>query len=110
MTHARPPKKSETLEVRLPLDAKSAFMAHCRRQGTTASEAVRRLIETDMIARSPVRAVRSWLTAAAAVAGLLIGALAAPSIALALPTERAAFDRLDLNRDGLVSFAEFQRR
>ena len=40
MASPRPPKKSESLEIRLPFDTKQAFMARCRDEGVTASEAV----------------------------------------------------------------------
>ena len=33
MTQPRPPKKSETLEIRMPYEAKEAFMARCRDDG-----------------------------------------------------------------------------
>lgn len=37
----RPPKKTETIEVRVPENLKTGFVAACRRQGLSASEAVR---------------------------------------------------------------------
>ena len=37
----RDEKKSETLEVRLPYSQKIAFMEACRKEGITASEALR---------------------------------------------------------------------
>lgn len=42
----RKEKKSESLDVRLPYSVKTAFMAATKRKGETASEAVRRFIET----------------------------------------------------------------
>ena len=108
MTTPRPPKKSETLEIRLSYAEKLAFMARCRSEGVTASEVVRGLIETP-VAR-PKRSAKPWQALVAAMAGLLIGAVAAPSIAQALPGSRAAFDQMDVNRDGVVSFAEFKAR
>ena len=108
MTTPRPPKKSETLEIRLSHDDKLAFMARCRSEGLTASEVVRGLIEAPIA--QPRRPAKVWQAAAAALAGLLIGAVAAPSIAQALPGSRDAFDQMDANHDGVVSFAEFQGR
>lgn len=107
MPHSRPAKKSETLEVRLPHAAKAAFMARCRTEGVTASEAVR-----TMIAAGPTRrrSGRAWQAAAAAIIGLTIGAVAAPSIAQALPGQRTAFDQLDVDRDGVLTRAEFDAR
>lgn len=82
---SRPPKKSETLEIRVPHQTKAAFMARCRREGLTASEAVRRYIEGEIggKARATARgtAWRFGQALAAALAGLLVGALAAPSLA-----------------------------
>lgn len=111
MTSARPPKKSETLEIRLPHAAKLAFMERCRAAGLTASEVVRGLIETDAPAVPKARrTMKGWQALAAAVVGIVIGAAAAPSIAQALPGSRAAFEQMDANHDGVVSFAEFQAR
>ena len=58
----------------------------------------------------PKHPMKTWQALAAALTGLLIGAVAAPSIAQALPGSRGAFDQLDTDRDGVVTFAEFQRR
>ncbi len=107
MSTVRPPKKSETLEVRLPHAAKVAFMERCRAAGLTASEVVRELIENE--APRP-RPAKRWQAALLAVAGLIIGAVAAPSIAQALPGSRAAFDQMDANGDGVISFSEFRAR
>lgn len=110
---SRPDKKSETLEVRLSHAAKIAFMARCRDEGRTASEAVRVFIE----ARSaePGRGRRRpglWQAFAALIAGLVLGAVAAPSLAQTLPdaASRTAFDRLDRDHDGVVSFDEYRAR
>ena len=111
MTSPRPPKKSETLEIRLPHAAKLAFMERCRAAGLTASEVVRRLIEGEAPTTPKAhRTMTAWRVLVAAVAGVIIGAAAAPSIAQALPGSRAAFDQMDANHDGVVSFAEFQAR
>lgn len=42
----RKEKKSESLDVRLPYSVKTAFMSATKRRGETASEAVRRFIES----------------------------------------------------------------
>lgn len=111
------PKKSETLEIRLPHPTKTAFMARCQDQGRTASEAVRRFIDAEIAGSEPRRPrVSLWQALAAALAGLAIGAVAAPSLAQTSPGHsahaqndpRAAFDRLDRNHDGVVSYAEFR--
>lgn len=111
MSTVRPPKKSETLEIRLPHAAKAAFMDRCREAGLTASEVVRTLIEAETTAAPRTRrTMKGWQALVLAVAGVVIGAAAAPSIAQALPGSRAAFDQIDANHDGVVTFAEFNAR
>lgn len=110
MTAPRPLKKSETLEVRLPHSTKTDFMARCRDDGQTASEAVRGYIETELSAGSRRGRLRLWQTVAAAVAGLALGAVAAPSLARTASADQAAFVRLDQNHDGQLSLAEFRDR
>ncbi|HEY0104306.1 MAG TPA: hypothetical protein VGB60_12665 [Brevundimonas sp.] len=111
MARIRPPKKSETLEVRLPYDAKAAFMARCRETGQTASEAVRLFIDSELAGRARARnRLRAWQTLAAAVAGLAIGAAAAPSLAQTSAGDEAAFETLDRDGNGMLTPAEFARR
>jgi hypothetical protein len=111
MRHSRPLKKSETLEVRLPYATKLAFMARCREQGRTASEMVRRFIEREVDAAGPARRsrLRIWQALAAALAGLAVGAVAAPTLARPALNSRAVFERLDRNHDGVLSYDEFRR-
>jgi len=111
MTDLKPPKKSETIEVRLPHATKTAFVARCRDEGRTVSDAVRAFMEREIGAsRRSVRS-RGWHALAALTAGLALGAVAAPSLAQsqAEPGSHAAFERLDRNHDGMVSFDEFRR-
>jgi len=105
------PKKNVTLEVRLPDTVKSAFMEQCRRQDSTASDAVRGFIEGQLAAK-PRPARRSLrLVAAAWVAGLAIGAgLATPSLARPARCEAPAFAALDTDHDGVLSAQEFAAR
>lgn len=110
MIAPKPPKKSETLEVRLPYETKLAFMTRCRDDGQTASKAVRGFIETELGERSRVRRTRLWQALVAAAAGLALGAVAAPSLARTATPDKAAFERLDRNHDGALSLAEFERR
>lgn len=105
----RAPKKSETLEIRLPYQTKTAFMARCRDEGRTASDAVRGFIEGEVGGRPARSRSRGWIAAAAALLGLAIGAAAAPSLAQTTP-DHAAFSKLDRNADGVLSFEEFSAR
>jgi hypothetical protein len=118
-------KKSETLEIRLPYPTKLAFMARCRDEGRSASEALRHFIdghiEVHRPARRPILLGGGRLLAGALIAAAM-GAVALPS--LARPSLRAEFDRLaadpaagittadlvrlDANHDGKVSFEEFR--
>ena len=88
MSRSKPPKKSETLEIRLPYETKTAFMSRCRDDGRTASEAVRRFIEqeiTDERASARTAPTRGrawwWQALAAGAVGLAVGTVAAPSLA-----------------------------
>lgn len=101
----RGPKKSETLEIRLPHALKQAFMARCQGEGRSASEAVRAFIEQAVAEpRKPNQRLR-W--AAVGLAAVSLGAVAAPS--LARPSLPAQFARLDADHDGRLSLAEFER-
>jgi hypothetical protein len=106
---ARPPKKSETLEVRLPHPTKQAFMARCRDEGRSASEAVRAFIDGELA--PPPAAPRPRLLprlVAGALLAAAVGAVAAPT--LAHPNRAAEFARLDKNHDGVLTLAEFKGR
>jgi hypothetical protein len=101
----RGPKNSETLEIRLPHALKQAFMARCRSQGRSASAALRAFIE-QAVAEPRRRSPRlRW--AAVGLAAVSLGAIAAPS--LARPSLPAQFARLDVDHDGRLSLAEFER-
>ena len=108
MTRVPSPKKSETLEIRLPFSTKERFMARCRDDGRSASEAVRGFIEGEI--DGPSRSGRSWVwqVLIAAMAGLALGAVAAPSLAKA--SGQTAFEQMDRNGDGLLTRAEYGRR
>jgi hypothetical protein len=98
-------KKSESLEIRLPHATKQAFMARCRSEQRSASEALRAFIEASIEGPAPAKSKTPLRLAAAGVALLAFGAMAAPS--LAHPSLPAQFARLDANHDGSLSPAEF---
>ena len=112
MREPRPPKKSESLEIRIPYDAKLAFMDRCRRDGRSASEALRAFIDQQIEAPRP--RPRHWRLAVGAMIAAALGAVALPS--LARPADpahdllrRVAFAHLDANHDGVVSLDEYVR-
>lgn len=100
----RPLKKSETLEIRLPYETKTAFMDRCRQDGVTASQALRADIEARLTRKAPAGWKRLRAVAGAAVI-LGVGAGALPSLAAAVAGP--SFASLDRNRDGVLAFAEF---
>lgn len=105
---SRPPKKSETLEIRLPYETKQAFMARCQGEGISASEALRGFIEARLAPPPSARPARGWLQLAlGAAVALAVGATALPS--LAGQVDRSGFERFDLDHSGAVSGAEFAR-
>jgi hypothetical protein len=99
-------KKSETLEIRLPYPTKLAFMAACRDEGRSASEALRQFIDGHLDGPKPAQFRFGRLIAAGLIAAAM-GAVAVPS--LARPSLSAEFERLDLDGDHSVSVAEFAR-
>ncbi len=136
MTNAndpRPPKKSDTLEVRLPHETKRAFLEVCRTEGRTASELVRGFIEghiaqaerakaeaqrtridrlrdpadphRSLIMSLATRNGRRGLLAGAVGAFALLGLAVSPSAAEI--DFRVLYDRLDVDRDGRVTLEEF---
>lgn len=130
MTEIRPPKKSESVEVRLPFEAKRDFLAACKAEGRTASEVIRGAIDAYVGHRNrpetgsardasgklatlvpkPLRRKRYLAVGAASVAGLAVLA-ALPSAAAASNADKAAaFSKLDSNADGVVSYREFIAR
>ena len=104
-------KKTETVEIRLSHDTKAAFMARCRAEGRTASDAVRGLIEAELNVVGRRARLAGWRgLLAAALAGLALGAVAAPSLAEGVRPARAAFERLDRDHDGVLTFGEYRAR
>lgn len=82
----RPAKKNVSIEIRLPDATKTAFMDRCRRDGLTASEAIRAFIDGERSARTHAEKNRgSVRMGLAAMVGIAFGAVAAPAIAHSLP-------------------------
>ena len=113
MNRLRPPKKSETLEVRLPHAVKQAFMARARTQGRTASAVLREFVDSYLAGASPPEArpmIKRYLKPAAATtaaaSALALYALT-PSAVAAAPDLKSVFAELDRDRDGAISSAEF---
>ncbi len=112
------PKKSETLEVRLPHTVKKAFMARARSRGQTASALLREFIESYLAETDPRKENRRMfrkLTKPAAIGSLTaVGVatlhLVAPVAASAAPDLRALFERLDTDQNGQLSEDEFSLR
>ncbi|MDB5469686.1 MAG: hypothetical protein JWR84_1246 [Caulobacter sp.] len=100
----RPPKKSESLEIRLPYETKTAFMDRCRLDGVTASEALRADIEA-RLTRRPAIGWKQLRAIAGAAVILGVGAGALPSLAAAV--SGPSFASLDRDRDGALAFREF---
>jgi hypothetical protein len=113
MRHPRPPKKSESLEIRIPYAAKTAFMARCQAEGRSASEALRAFIDQQI--EGPRPNVRRWRLVAGALIAAALGAIALPSLArpAADPAHdllrRVAFAHLDANHDGVLTLDEYRR-
>lgn len=106
----RPEKKSESLDVRLPYSVKRAFMAATRRNGETASAAVRRFIdgyieETEAGAPYPLFKDTAMTVKRNPLKSLAIISGAAGALSLAaLPSaaDPSAFEKLDKNNDGVL--------
>ncbi|HYG48936.1 MAG TPA: ribbon-helix-helix protein, CopG family [Allosphingosinicella sp.] len=113
MASARFSKKNDSIEIRLPDETKAAFREKCRREGRTASDAVRSFIDEQLDPRGNVRRRRTslWRIGAALAAGAVMGGgLAAPSIAASADSSRSAFRALDRDRDGALTYDEFRSR
>ena len=114
MSGSREPKKSETIEVRLPHKVKSALMNKARAEGMSASEVIRQSIDS-YLAQQPKEArsmlFAMWKPAALIGAGSL--ALVLTSISAtpsqAKPDLRSVFQMLDRNHDGAITINEFLR-
>ena len=108
----RPPKKSETLEVRIPHEVKDALMRKAHAEGRSASEVVRRSIDS-YLAVQPKEArsmlIGLWKPVALAGAAMvaIVSAVITPAPSHAKPDLRSVFQMLDRNHDGSISLSEF---
>lgn len=85
MNPERPPKKSETLEVRVPHATKQAFMARCREDGRSASEVIREFIDGHL-ARPSIQPERRKTMSSLFQPSLIAAAFAAAAVAVLGPT------------------------
>ena len=107
----RLPKKSDTIEVRLPHDLKQAFMARCRAEGRTASEVVRGFVEARIAAEpGQPNPPQLWPRVVAALAMAAALGVAMPLAEASAPDLRPGFASIDRNRDGLLTPDEFGAR
>ena len=113
-------KKSEMIEVRISHAQKQAFLSHCRRQGLSASEAVRGMISGELSSRSRrmvfnlerITTMPSLFKShprKAAIASM--AGLSAAFLAFAAPGQAdngaAVFAAMDSNADSQLTEAEF---
>lgn len=106
-----PLKKNSSIEIRLPDQTKAVFMERCQREGRTASDVLRSLIDREMgPSRDAHKRSRStWRIALAGLVGTAFGlGVAAPSIASSGDQTRPAFERLDRDGDGALTYDEFR--
>ena len=112
MTRKKPPKKTDSLEVRLPHAVKQAFMARARSRGRSASSLVREFIDSYLAGTDPRTENRKMLrriATPAALTSLVAAAIALhmPTAASAAPDLKALFDRFDRDGNGQLSAEEF---
>ncbi len=111
----RKEKKSESLDIRLPFEQKREFMEATRKQGETASQALRRYIaayiEEARLAEQPNTVQEITMTLArhrfktiATAAGAALGVFSVSALPSA--ADSTAFDALDKNKDGMITEGE----
>ena len=114
MNGSREPKKSETLEVRLPYEVKSALMDKARAEGRSASDVMRESIDSYLADRTKEKSnmlITAWkpLAVAGTAAAAILWSALAPVPSQANPNLKAVFQTLDRNRDGAITLDEFVR-
>src|SRR4051812_8291444 len=119
----REPKKSESLEIRIPHETKTAFMSACRAKGVSASDVLRNCIRHHLESgRTPVHWTKEYRmafsqisrgrqillgSAGALAVGAALVTLSAPAQAAIDPRLAAMFGWMDTDHDGRVSRAEY---
>ena len=119
----RGPKKTESIEIRVPHATKSAFMTACRQNGTSASAVLRAFIEryVHSASRAPIqwkeelrmmfknRSMRAAVGAfaAAMTATVVVSSIASPARAATDPLLSAVYEWMDADHDGKLSRTEF---
>lgn len=113
MPSARPPKKTDTIEIRLADEVKVAFAEHCRQEGRTVSEAIRALIADRLEPSEHVRPAppTRWRLAVAGALGAALGAgVAAPSVARSACDNHPVIDHVVANADSVSASREPHKR
>lgn len=110
----KPPKKSESLEVRLAHPVKEAFMARARHRGQSASVLLRDFIDAYLANTDPSaekRSIRKRLIMRLAAVSFVVSVVALysvlPTAVSASPDLKSLFERLDRDGNGLLSSTEF---
>jgi hypothetical protein len=98
-TQNQNPKKSETLEFRLPHDEKASFLAQVSQNGQSASDALRQLVGDYVKPAKASTPKRLW--AIGAVLALALGLVAVPVLA-----DRTLFASYDLDGNGRITPGE----
>lgn len=114
MNAPRKPKKSETVEVRLPFEVKHALMDKARAEGRSASEIIRESIDLYLAGQTKENGpmlLALWKPAAmvGAASLALVGAAFLPTASHAQTDLKSVFQMLDRNHDGTITADEFER-
>lgn len=111
----RKEKKSESLDIRLPFEQKREFMEATKKRGETASQALREFIssyiEEARLADNPnpvqeitMTLARHRLKTLATATGAALGVFSITALPSA--ADSTAFERLDKNKDGVITEGE----
>lgn len=113
MKNRRPPKKSETIEVRLTHEAKKALVNRARSEGRSASAIIRECVADYLGSEAKERpSMLSTIWKPALASAALLGGAALLSLSFSTPLSAGpdltvAFEQLDRNHDHAISLDEF---